>query len=281
MNELLASSQFAREIAEASDLARGAGQILLEVYATDFAVEQKDADGGPVTEADRRASAFIVEGLRRAFPGDGVVSEELSDVSGADRRRCWYVDPLDGTREFVNRNGEFAIHIGLSVDGKAAAGVVYRPIGGRLFAGAPGSGATVEDAAGLRSLHVSRTVTPEALRLVASRSHFSRKVDQVRKRLGITEIQRSGSVGLKCGMLAEGTADLYVHVSRKSYRWDICAPEAVLRGAGGVLTDLAGKPYAYDGEELQNLRGLLACSTAAWPVVGPVVAEMAREEGLV
>ncbi|MFP2926830.1 inositol monophosphatase family protein [Pyxidicoccus sp. 3LG] len=87
-------------------------------------------------------------------------------------------------------------------------------------------------------------------------------------------------MGLKCGLLAEAAADLYIHTSSKSYRWDSCAPEAVLRAAGGLLTDLGGTPYTYDGSELQNHRGLLACNAAAFPHVQPVVASFAREAGI-
>src|SRR5689334_25195190 len=113
------------ELQTASLLARQAGALLLEVYATDFAVVDKAGGQGPVTEADHRANALLLERLRHHFPGDGVVAEETKDTSDARRfSRCWYVDPMDGTREFVRRNGEFAVHVGLAVDGEARLGVV-------------------------------------------------------------------------------------------------------------------------------------------------------------
>ncbi|MFP2960735.1 3'(2'),5'-bisphosphate nucleotidase CysQ [Myxococcus sp. 1LA] len=269
------------ELDTARRIARQAGAILLEVYATPFAVHDKEGGMGPVTEADERANAFIVAALRDAFPTDGVVAEESDNSAGAGRfERCWFVDPMDGTQEFVNRNGEFAIHIGLAIAGKATLGVVYRPVGDRLYWGVVGQGGFVEDARGRRALRVSDTVKPSALRLVVSRSHRSRLTDAVARRLGITHEQQCGSVGLKCGLLAEAACDLYLHVSDKSYRWDNCAPEAVLRAAGGILTDLGGTPYAYDGAELQNRRGLLACNAAAFEHVAPVVAGFAREAGI-
>ena len=269
------------ELDTARRIARQAGAILLEVYATPFAVQDKAGGMGPVTEADERANAFIVEALRTAFPSDGVVAEESDNSAGASRfERCWFVDPMDGTQEFVHRNGEFAIHVGLAIEGKPALGVVYRPVGDRLYWGVVGQGGFVEDAAGRRALRVSDTTEPSSLRLVVSRSHRSRLTDAVAQRLGITHSQASGSVGLKCGLLAEAAADLYLHVSDKSYRWDNCAPEAVLRAAGGILTDLGGAPYSYDGAELQNRRGLLACNAAAFDRVAPVVAEFAREAGI-
>ncbi|WP_141591273.1 3'(2'),5'-bisphosphate nucleotidase CysQ [Myxococcus sp. AB056] len=269
------------ELDIARRVARQAGAILLEVYATPFTVHDKAGGMGPVTEADERANAFIVDALRDAFPSDGVVAEESDNTSGASRfERCWFVDPMDGTQEFVNRNGEFAIHIGLAIAGKATLGVVYRPVGDTLYWGVVGQGGFVEDAKGRRALRVSDTAEPSALRLVVSRSHRSRLTDAVARRLGITHEQACGSVGLKCGLLAEAACDLYLHVSDKSYRWDNCAPEAVLRAAGGILTDLGGTPYTYDGSELQNRRGLLACNAAAFERVAPVVAGFAREAGI-
>ncbi|MCP3163970.1 3'(2'),5'-bisphosphate nucleotidase CysQ family protein [Myxococcus qinghaiensis] len=270
------------ELDTARRIAREAGALLLQVYATAFSVEDKAGGQGPVTEADTRANALIVDALRRAFPGDGVVAEESDNSAVAGRfERCWFVDPLDGTQEFVNRNGEFAIHIGLAIGTEAVLGVVYRPVGDTLYSGVVGQGGFVESAGTRRALRVSDEAEPASLRLVVSRSHRSKLTNQVVARLGITREQESGSVGVKCGLLAESKADLYLHVSDKSYRWDNCAPEAVLRSAGGILTDLGGTPYRYDGSELQNLRGLLACNAAAFPKVQPVVTRFAREAKLI
>ncbi len=271
-----------RELEVAERLAREAGRVILEVYARPFEVVQKAKGGGPVTEADERANALLVEGLRAAFPGDGVVAEETKDTSDASRfSRCWYVDPVDGTAEFVDRNGMFAVHVGLAIDGEAKLGVVYRPVGDKLYAGVVGGEAFVRDAGARRPLAVSAVAAPAALRLVTSRSHKSKKTGAIVERLGIGSRTELGSVGLKCGLLAEGGADLYVHFSPKSWRWDACAPEAVLRAAGGVLTDLGGTPYRYDGSELMNARGLVGCNAAAFPAVIPVIAEIARAHGLV
>ncbi|MFP2907304.1 3'(2'),5'-bisphosphate nucleotidase CysQ [Pyxidicoccus sp. 3LFB2] len=273
---------FDTELETARRIARLAGDILLEVYATNFAVQDKAGGMGPVTAADERANTFIVGELRKAFPGDGVVAEESDNSSDAKRsERCWYVDPLDGTQEFVNRNGEFAVHIGLAVAGQATVGVVYRPVGDKLYSGVVGQGAFLEEAHQRRALRVSEVTEPSAMRLVVSRSHRSKLTSAVAKRLGITRETESGSVGLKCGLLAEAAADLYIHTSNKSYRWDNCAPEALLRAAGGILTDLGGTPYSYDGTELQNHRGLLSCNAAAFPHVQPVVARFAREAGII
>ena len=128
-----------RELIEAVRLAREAGKILLEVYATEFGVEMKGA-ADPVTEADRRANAYITAKLRESFPDDAVIAEESANTALAGRGRCWFVDPLDGTKEFISRNGEFSVMIGLVVDGEAQLGVVYQPTEDKLYRGVVGDG---------------------------------------------------------------------------------------------------------------------------------------------
>lgn len=271
---------FARELEIASRLAREAGRLLLEVYDTEYTVVEKPEGGGPVTVADKRANEFLVTALRKAFPGDGIVAEESCDTSDAARfERCWFVDPLDGTKEFIKHNGEFAVHVGLAVSGEARAGVVYRPVGARLYAGAVGEGCHLEEGGTRRELRLPND-PPDTLRLITSRSHRSRKLVTICEELGIEQVTHMGSVGLKCGMLAEGRADLYVHASKVSSRWDSCAPEAVVRAAGGVFTDMAGVRYRYDGSELENVRGIVACSAAVLARVLPVVERVGREGGI-
>jgi 3'(2'), 5'-bisphosphate nucleotidase len=270
-----------REIAEAARIARKAGAILLDVYATDFAIDYK-AEADPVTEADTRANAYIVDEIRKAFPGDGIVAEETEDKSDALRGgRCWYVDPLDGTKEFVARNGEFSVMLGLAIDGAAQAGVVYRPDQDKLYAGTVGSGAYLEEAGERRALRVSDVAEPTALKLVVSRSHRNRAVGEVVSELGIAHETALGSVGLKAGLIAEQAADLYIHIADKSSMWDACGPEAVLRAAGGRFTDLAGERYHYGGVDMRNRRGILACNASAYDAVLPVARAAARAVGLI
>lgn len=270
-----------REIAEAARIARRAGAILMEVYATDFSVAYK-AEADPVTDADTRANAYIVSELRAAFPQDGIVAEENEDNSDALRPgRCWYVDPLDGTREFVARNGEFSVMLGLAIDGESVAGVVYQPETDKLYAGAVGAGAFLEERGKRRELKVSEVAETSGLKLVVSRSHRNRAVEALIARLGIRLETSSGSVGLKTGLIAERKADLYVHISDRSSMWDACGPEAVLRAAGGRFTDLAGNPYRYGGSDMRNRRGILACNAAAYQAALPVAREVARSIGLI
>jgi len=270
-----------RETAEAARIARQAGEILMAVYATDFRVAYK-AKADPVTDADTQANAYIVHELRKAFPGDGIVAEETEDWSDAlEGGRCWYVDPLDGTKEFVARNGEFSVMLGLAIDGVATAGVVYRPDNDKLYAGVVGDGAYLEERGVRRALGVSTVADPADLKLVVSRSHRNRAVGEVVTRLGIKQETTSGSVGLKAGLIAEGKVDLYVHIADKSSMWDACGPEAVLKAAGGRFTDLAGNPYRYGGADMRNRNGILACNAAAYDAVLPVAREAAMAAGLI
>jgi 3'(2'), 5'-bisphosphate nucleotidase len=270
-----------REIAEAARIAREAGAILMDIYATDFAVAYK-AEADPVTEADTKANAYIVGEIRKAFPGDGIVAEETEDRSDAlEGGRCWYVDPLDGTKEFVARNGEFSVMLGLAIDGVASAGVVYRPVNDKLYAGVVGNGAYLEERGERSQLNVSTVADPSRLRLVVSRSHRNRAVGNVVTQLGITQETTSGSVGLKAGLIAEQKADLYIHIADKSSMWDACGPEAVLKAAGGRFTDLAGNPYRYSGADMRNRSGILACNAAAYDAVLPAAREAARAVGLI
>lgn len=269
------------DLREVVRIARRAGGILMDVYATDFSVAYK-TKSDPVTAADTRANAYIVEELRKSFPTDGIVAEETEDNSDALKGgRCWYVDPLDGTKEFIARNGEFAVMLGLAVDGVSTLGVVYQPQHDKLYAGIVDDGAYLEERGDRRELAVSNTTDPSRLELVVSRSHRGEPIDDVMAKLGIMEETKSGSVGLKIGLIAERRADLYIHMSDKSSQWDACGPEAVLKAAGGRFSDLGGSAYHYGGTDLRNNRGILACNAAAYDAVLPVVREVARRVGLI
>lgn len=254
------ATEFDREIEVASRLAREAGDVILQIYQTDFVVQFKDKEG-PVTEADRRASELIVTQLRRnvTIPS-----------------RVWYVDPLDGTHEFIARNGEFAVMIGLAIDGRACAGVVYQPTAKQLCAGIARQQAWLEEDRERIALRVSDETDSSRLRLVVSRSHRHELLDEMRARLGITQELQLGSVGLKVRLLASRQADVYIDPSSFTHSWDSCAPEAILHGAGGRMTDLAGAPLRYSPRDLRNRRGLVAtnglCHEFVITAIAPIVA---------
>jgi len=269
-----------RELVEAVKLAREAGRILLEIYATDFGVEMK-GESDPVTEADRRVNAFLTARLHESFPTDVIVAEESEAGDARRGGRCWFVDPLDGTKEFIARNGEFSVMIGLAIEGEAALGVVYQPTLDKLWRGVVGDGAFLEQGDKTWVCKPSDVSDPSQLRLVTSRSHRSAATDAIVQRLGITQESVSGSVGLKVGLIAERRADLYVHLSDRSSAWDACAPDAILRASGGVFVDLSGRSIQYGSADTRNHRGILACNRKSYEKVQPIVTEIAHQAGLV
>jgi 3'(2'), 5'-bisphosphate nucleotidase len=257
-------SSLQHELDVARGLALAAGQLVLGYYGTNVAVERKEGDE-PVTRADREASALILEGLGAAFPGDVLISEEgADDLRRLEAgRRVWFIDPIDGTRDFIRGASGFSVMIGLAIAGRPRLGIVYQPVGERLFVAGPGVGATMDDPGGRRALRCSPVRDLGQLRLVASKSHRTPKIDEVKNALGIADELNIGSVGLKLGLIALAERDLYVNPSSKSKAWDTCAPEAILCEAGGRITDLYGAPLSYDAPQLSNQRGLVASNGVA------------------
>ena len=277
---------YANELCTARDLARAAGAAALRFYGNaNLDIRRKKADE-PVTEADFAANNVIVPALRDAFPDDGLLSEESTDDTRApgnrlERERVWMIDPLDGTQGFIDGTGDFAVQIGLSFQGTPVVGIVYKPVTNVLYSAARGAGAWVERAGDApQSLRVSGRADLSAMRIAVSRSHRSPRMNEVIRSLGIREEVRSGSVGIKIGLIIENTCDLYVHLSPKSKQWDTCAPEAILREAGGTLTDIFGKPYRYNTADVWNHNGIVATNGAAHTEVierlAPVLTEFGR-----
>ncbi len=249
---------FLNEIEVASKLALKAGKAILQVYEQDFSISYKNPND-PVTDADHQANSIIVEGLQNLFPQDTVVAEEsplpqTSNFAG----RVWYVDPLDGTKEFIGKNGEFSIMIGLTVDGASQCGVVYWPTKGQLFGGISGKTSWKEENGNRTLLTATHAQDIENLSLVASRSHRSSALDHIKQTLNIHREQRMGSVGLKIAWIAQGKADFYTEPGPYTRSWDACAPEAILRGAGGKFTDVHGKPIQYGAHNFRNIHGIVA-----------------------
>src|SRR5262249_17452778 len=153
---------------------------------------------------------------------------------------------------------EFAVQIGLVTEGTPVLGVVYQPTTRKLYYAAKGMGAFLDSAGAVTPLHVSEEQTASGLTMAVSRSHSSRRVEEIRERLRIPNVIRSGSVGLKVGILCEGRAHLYIHTGSRTNLWDTCGPEAILREAGGRMTDISNQPLRYDAEEIRNPNGLIA-----------------------
>ena len=229
-------------------IARQAGALILEIYAQDFQVRDK-ADASPVTEADERAEACIVAGLRALDPLIPIVAEEAAARGEAPvlAGRFWLVDPLDGTREFVSRNGEFTVNIALIEQGVPVLGVVLEPVANRLYAGVVGQGAWLQDSTGRRPM-ACRAAPADGLVLACSRSHGDEAAmtTWLAASLGGRRVARRVAVGssLKFGLLASGQADLYPRLGR-TMEWDTAAGHAVLSAAGGSVTDVHGAPLRY------------------------------------
>jgi len=234
-----------------ADIARAAGEVIMAIYATDFAVRGK-SDASPVTEADERAEAVIVHRLRALTPDIPIVAEEAVAAGQVPEvgRRFWLVDPLDGTREFASRNGEFTVNIALIDSGVPVLGVVLAPAIGRLFAGASGHGAVAEQAGQRRAIRC-RAVPAEGLTVVSSRSHGdAAALDAFLAGRRVAASVNAGS-SLKLCLVAAGEADLYPRFGR-TMEWDIAAGHAVLLAAGGRVCTLQGEPLRYGKPGFEN-----------------------------
>ncbi|MBA3541509.1 MAG: 3'(2'),5'-bisphosphate nucleotidase CysQ [Deltaproteobacteria bacterium] len=247
-----------KELLLALDLAKAAGHEVVKFRTSGkLGIEMKPGDE-PVTAADRAASEIIVQGIRGVFPNDAVISEEMEvDPDAMSAPRCWLVDPIDGTKDFIRGGDGFAVMIGLVRDGKPVLGVVHQPTIERTFFVSPGTGAFVAHAGSVTSLSVSIVGSATEARLVASASHRTPDIDRVKTELGIVDELNVGSVGIKLCLIAAGQRDLYVNPAARTKAWDTCAPEAILLASGGRLSDLFGDPIDYRGE-LAHRRGLVA-----------------------
>jgi 3'(2'), 5'-bisphosphate nucleotidase len=235
------------ELDEALGAARAAGEAVLDVYAGVFEARLKE-DNSPVTEADVRAQELILGRLGSEHP---IVSEEdASAGSPPPDGTFWLVDPLDGTKEFLNRNGEFTVNIALVEDGTPVLGVVLAPALGRLYAAAPGGRPFVEDHGARHEIAV-REPPPEGVTIVSSRSHGD--ADALARFTASRRVAASVSAGssLKFCLVAEGRADIYPRFGR-TMEWDTAAGDAIVRAAGGRVTEISGAPLRYGKPSFEN-----------------------------
>lgn len=340
----------------------GAREVMRRYRGREAMEVEEKAPDDPVTEADRAADRAIARVLRTRRPGEAIRSEESDDVpavgpgrgpgaagatapegaggpgsdaGGPASGHLWIADPLDGTKEFLARNGEFAVMVGLAVEGSARLGAVYRPDPGILYLGTTGGAAwaarlrehrriagrgggeehrpddagrgggeadrgggqagrggrdakradrdDADVAAEVRSLADFRDPTPLSvatapdgpIRLLHSRSHRPEGLERLAEVLGEVELVPLGSAGLKCSGVAAGAGDLYVHPVPYMMEWDTCAPEAVLRGAGGRVSDCLGEPLRYGKDDPAQTAGLFAGRPDVWERARAVVRELA------
>jgi len=230
-------------------LARAAGEAILQIYRRDFAVMEKE-DRSPLTAADLASQQVIVAGLEQLTPGCPVLSAAGATIPFGTRSawmNYWLVDPLDGTREFIKRNGEFTVNIALIQGGRPVLGVVHAPALGLTYWGRVGQGAFRQRAgAGIEAIQVTRPAA-RPLRLVGSRSHAGDSLRVLLGRIGAHRLVSMGS-SLKLCLVAEGTADFYPRLGPTS-EWDTAAAQAVVEAAGGRVTDTGLQDLRYNSKE--------------------------------
>jgi 3'(2'), 5'-bisphosphate nucleotidase len=249
---------YAHELAVASRAARAAGLAIARHYAAGVVDVQTKVDASPVTAADLEANQILVDAIGQAFPDDGLLSEETPDDGRRlGKRRVWIVDPLDGTRDFVARTGEFCVHVGLAEEGAAVLGVVYRPVTGELFFAAAGQGAFLDVAGAITPLRTSAAADLHGFRVGVSRFNFAEPLRRCLAAVpGVSTVVQGASV--KQMALARGDLDAVINLSPGEQEWDTCAPEVILREAGCLLTDGDGRPFRYNQRELVHRRGSVA-----------------------
>jgi 3'(2'), 5'-bisphosphate nucleotidase len=279
---------FEKELEIALILARSAGKTILEHYALEIIAEEKfglDNLSEPVTAADRAASRIIVDGLLAAFPHDGILSEEEIDLPDTRlaKKRVWVIDPIDGTWGFVKRDGDFAVQIGLAIDGEPVLGVVFVPLADKLFYATRGGGAYLAANGGAPERLTTSDITDfHSMSVAVSRNHPSPGTKLVNELFGFAaEIQR-GSVGIKVGLIVEKECDVYINLSPRSKFWDTCGPQAIIEEAGGRLTNIFGEDIKYDISDVQNHNGIVASNKAAHSLIiqklRPLLNEIGRQK---
>ncbi len=248
-----------RELEVAKELALKAGAEILDVYENceDIELTYKDGDM-PLTAADRRANRVIVEGLRKAYPGYAILSEEEQD----NRRRlqndfCFIVDPLDGTKEFIKRNGQFTVNIALSYKGRSVMGVIYVPVTGELYFASEGNGAYLQKKDGsMKGIHVSDITEVSEIRVVMSGSHGCKEMDQLIEKYDFQNLIRMGS-SLKGCLVAVGEAEIYYRFN-PTMEWDTAAMQCIVEEAGGIFKQMDDTEMRYNRENSLNEKGFYA-----------------------
>lgn len=234
-----------KQLTTAKNLALEAGEKILEIYNSgSFSVTKKE-DDMHLTEADLTANEIIVSGLRKEFPDYSILTEEEKDSKERlGNGYVWIIDPLDGTKEFISRNGEFTVNVALTYKGKPVLGVIYIPVKEELFFASKNNGAYYQKGGNVKKIHASNRSSIENMILVQSRSHPDEKLISLINKCKFAEIKTSGS-SLKGCLIAKGDADVYFRFGPVN-EWDICAMDCIVRESGGIMTNLKGEPLKYN-----------------------------------
>ena len=254
---------YLKELEIAKKAALLAGKAIMEVYESgDFGVEAK-ADDSPLTLADKAANRIIVDILRTEFPDYAILSEEeKDDLSRLDNDLCFVVDPLDGTREFIKRNGQFTVNIALSYRHRTVMGVIYVPVTGEMYFAAQGQGSFMEAEGRVTSIHVSAEQKDKSeLNMVMSNSHGAAEMDVLIERYGISNHIKVGS-SLKGCMIARGDADVYYRYG-PTMEWDTAAMQCIVEEAGGLLMQMDDTEMLYNRKDSLNAKGFYILNNIA------------------
>lgn len=249
-----------KELELMKEVVKKAGAAAMEFYGKEAGVRDKGGDN-PVTDADLASEKVILDGV--AHLDYGILSEESEDdLVRLDKERVFVIDPLDGTKDFINQTGEFTIMIGLVENGESIAGVVYQPVPDRLYFAERGQGAWLEEKGGEPvRIGVSEIDDPSEARLLISRNHLLELEQNVAKKLGLINLIPCGSAGLKISLISSAEAEIYMNTSDKTFEWDICAAAVILSEAGGVLTDMDGGEILFNKEDPRNHKGFVVTNT--------------------
>ena len=233
-----------------------AGHKILKIYHQNYKTYQKK-DKSPVTEADLISDKIIINNLKKYnWP---ILSEESKDdPKRLKHDKVWIVDSLDGTMDFLQKTDEFSIMIGLIQNTKPILGVVYVPTKDKLYFAQKNKGAFLQTKNNQKKLHVSRTQNLSQAKLVVSRNHLKPHDLKLAKRMKIKHLKKSGSNGIKIGLIAEDRADLFFNLTNKMGLWDSCAPQIILEEAGGKITNTLGQNINYNQKLTKNKNGLVA-----------------------
>lgn len=245
--------KYERELEICKEIAVIAGHMIKEIYdkTEDVEVEFK-ADRSPLTEADKRSNKVIVNRLRKEFPSYAILSEEeADDKERLSKEYCFVIDPLDGTKEFLKRNGQFTVNIALTRNHKSVLGVIYLPVTSVLYYASEGQGAFMEKDESLRKLYVSKRV--EDIRLVMSSSHGCNQMEELIKKYSIKNLIRIGS-SLKGCLIAQGEAECYYR-HNLTMEWDTAAMQCIAEEAGAIFRQMDGSKMTYNREDCVNRKG--------------------------
>ena len=237
-------------------IAKEAGDAIMNIYNKEYVIEKKQ-DNSLLTAADLAANTIIIAGLKN-ISAHPILSEEVKDtLERLSHEFVWIVDPLDGTSDFIKKNGEFSVMIGLVQNNTPIFGLSYEPATQKCYYAQKGIGAfLLETGKEVQKLHVSDITNVTQMTVISSRSHPEK--DSIAKKLGITKQILSGGIGVKIGKMIEKKADIYYNTSSYTSIWDTCAPHCIIEEAGGKMTDLNGNSLLYNTKETKNLHGVLA-----------------------